>query len=190
MKKQSKAKKLLYSQKVAPYVFVMPFIITFVVFFAYSIVSMVIMSFQKVAGPNTTFVGLENYKILKNAVFIKSLKNSIFYTIVTCLLMIPIPMVLAAMLNSKHMRAKGTFRSILFVPALTSVVVAGVVFRLMFGELEGSFMNQVVGLFGIDPIVWLRTPGTVWCTLFFLCLWRWTGVNMMYYLFRTAADTC
>ena len=96
--------------------------------------------------------------------------------------MIPIPMVLAAMLNSKHMRAKGTFRSILFVPALTSVVVAGVVFRLMFGELEGSFMNQVVGLFGIDPIVWLRTPGTVWCTLFFLCLWRWTGVNMMYYL--------
>lgn len=142
MKKQSKAKKLLYSQKVAPYVFVMPFIITFVVFFAYSIVSMVIMSFQKVAGPNTTFVGLENYKILKNAVFIKSLKNSIFYTIVTCLLMIPIPMVLAAMLNSKHMRAKGTFRSILFVPALTSVVVAGVVFRLMFGELEGLVLCQ------------------------------------------------
>lgn len=63
MKKQSKFKKLLYSQKVAPYVFVMPFIITFVVFFAYSIVSMIIMSFQKVAGPNTTFVGLENYKI-------------------------------------------------------------------------------------------------------------------------------
>ena len=125
MKKQSKFKKLLYSQKVAPYVFVMPFIITFVVFFAYSIVSMIIMSFQKVAGPNTTFVGLENYKILTNAVFIKSLKNSIFYTIVTCLLMIPIPMVLAAMLNSKHMRAKGTFRSILFIPALTSVVVAG-----------------------------------------------------------------
>ncbi len=43
-------------------------------------------------------------------------------------------------------------------------------------------MNQVVGLFGIKPIVWLRTPATVWCTMFFLCLWRWTGVNMMYYL--------
>mgnify|MGYP000926366930 CR=1 FL=1 len=143
---------------------------------------MIIMSFQKVAGPNTTFVGLENYKILTNAVFIKSLKNSIFYTIVTCLLMIPIPMVLAAMLNSKHMRAKGTFRSILFIPALTSVVVAGVVFRLMFGELDGSFMNQVVGLFGIKPIVWLRTPATVWCTMFFLCLWRWTGVNILYFL--------
>ena len=182
MKKQSVVKKFLYSQKVAPYVFVMPFILTFAIFFAYSIVSMILMSFQKVAGANTTFIGLENYKILTNAVFLKSLKNSIFYTIVTCIMMIPIPMILAAMLNSKHMRAKGTFRSILFIPALTSVVVAGVVFRLMFGELEGSFMNQVMNLFGVEPIIWLRKPVTVWITLFFLCLWRWTGVNMMYYL--------
>ena len=182
MKKQSVVKKFLYSQKVAPYVFVMPFILTFAIFFAYSIVSMILMSFQKVAGANTTFIGLENYKILTNAVFLKSLKNSVFYTIVTCIMMIPIPMILAAMLNSKHMRAKGTFRSILFIPALTSVVVAGVVFRLMFGELEGSFMNQVMNLFGVEPIIWLRKPVTVWITLFFLCLWRWTGVNMMYYL--------
>ncbi len=70
----------------------------------------------------------------------------------------------------------------MFVPALTSIVVAGVVFRLMFGELEGSFMNQVLGFLGKDPIVWLRNPVTVWITLFLLCTWRWTGVNMMYYL--------
>ena len=182
MKKESAFKKFLYSQKVAPYVFIAPFVITFLVFFAYSIVNMIIMSFQNVAGANTSFIGVENYRILKNAVFIKSLKNSIFYTIVSCALMIPLPMILAALLNSKNMRAKATFRSILFVPALTSVVVAGVVFRLMFGELEGSFMNQVVGMFGIGPLVWLRRPGTVWLALFFICLWRWTGVNMMYYL--------
>lgn len=182
MKKESAFKKFLYSQKVAPYVFIAPFVITFVVFFAYSIVSMILMSFQNVAGANTSFNGVENYRILKNAVFIKSLKNSIFYTIVSCALMIPIPMVLAALLNSKNMRAKATFRSILFIPALTSVVVAGVVFRLMFGELEGSFMNQLVGMFGAGPLVWLRRPGTVWLALFFICLWRWTGVNMMYYL--------
>lgn len=182
MKKESAFKKFLYSQKVAPYVFIAPFVITFVVFFAYSIVSMILMSFQNVAGANTSFNGVENYRILKNAVFIKSLKNSIFYTIVSCALMIPIPMVLAALLNSKNMRAKATFRSILFIPALTSVVVAGVVFRLMFGELEGSFMNQLVGMFGAGPFVWLRRPGTVWLALFFICLWRWTGVNMMYYL--------
>lgn len=182
MKKKGIFRRFMYSQRVAPYVFIAPFVITFLLFFAYSIVSMIIMSFQRVAGANTTFIGLENYSILTNAVFIKSLKNSIFYTIVSCALMIPIPMVLAIMLNSKQMRAKTTFRSILFIPALTSVVVAGVVFRLMFGELEGSFMNQVIAVFGMEPMIWLRTPGTVWIALFVICLWRWTGVNMMYYL--------
>lgn len=73
MKKESAFKKFLYSQKVAPYVFIAPFVITFVVFFAYSIVSMILMSFQNVAGANTSFNGVENYRILKNAVFIKSL---------------------------------------------------------------------------------------------------------------------
>lgn len=182
MKKQGIFKRFIYSKKVAPYVFIAPFLITFVLFFAYSIVSMVIMSFQRVSGPNTSFIGLENYKILTNAVFIKSLKNSAFYTVVTCALMIPIPMLMAALLNSKYMKGRAAFRSILFIPALTSVVVSGVVFRLMFGELEGSFMNRLIALFGAGPIVWLRKPVTVWITLFFLCLWRWTGVNMMYYL--------
>lgn len=182
MEKKSVFKRFLYSQKVAPYVFILPFVLTFLIFFAYPIVSTIVMSFQRVAGDNTTFVGLKNYKTLMNPVFYKSLKNSIFYMIVSCALMIPIPMVLATMLNSKHMRAKGFFRSMMFVPALTSVVVAGVMFRLMFGELEGSFMNQVVSYFGADPVVWLRKPLTVWIALFVLCLWRWTGVNMMYYL--------
>lgn len=175
-------KRFLYSQKAAPYVFIAPFVITFLVFFAYSIVSMVTMSFQKVAGANSQFIGMANYSIATNAVFIKALKNSIFYTIVSCALMIPIPLVLATMLNSKHMKCKAGFRSMLFIPALTSVVVAGVVFRLMFGELEGSFANQILALFGKEPIVWLRSFGTSWAILFFICMWRWTGVNMMYYL--------
>lgn len=182
MEKKSVFKRFLYSQKVAPYVFILPFVLTFLIFFAYPIVSTITMSFQRVAGENTTFVGLKNYKMLMNPVFYKSLKNSIFYMIVSCALMIPIPMILATMLNSRHMRAKGFFRSMMFVPALTSVVVAGVVFRLMFGELEGSFMNQVLEVFGKDPVIWLRKPATVWMALFVLCLWRWTGVNMMYYL--------
>ncbi len=180
MQKKRVRKSFIYSKKVAPYVFILPFLITFAVFYVYCIISMVGMSFQNV--PAHAWVGLKNYKIVKNAVFIKSLRNSIFYTIVSCALMIPIPLVLAALLNSQEMRAKTTFRSILFIPALTSVVVAGVVFRLMFGELPGSFMNKFINIFGAGPLVWLRTPGTVWLALFFICMWRWTGVNMMYYL--------
>ncbi len=182
MKKQNVFKRFLYSKKVAPYVFILPFILTFLIFFAYPMVSTVIMSFQKVRGGNSQFVGLNNYKTLWNPVFVKSLKNSAFYTVVSCALMIPIPLLLAAMLNSKLMKKKTLFRSVMFIPALTSVVVAGTIFRLMFGELEGSFMNQLIGSFGFQPLIWLRRPTTVWLTLFLICLWRWTGVNMMYFL--------
>ena len=182
MKKKSVFKRFLYSQKAAPYVFVLPFVVTFLIFFAYPIISIITMSFQKVSGGEYTFIGLTNYKTLLNAVFYKALKNSILYTVLSCTLMILIPMILAALLNHKAMKAKGLFRSIMFVPALTSVVVAGVIFRLMFGELDGSFMNQVIGIFGMEPITWLRTAVPVWIALLFICVWRWTGVNMMYYL--------
>lgn len=77
-KKKSLFRKFLYSQKVAPYVFIAPFIITFLLFFAYSIVSMVIMSFQRVAGPNTTFNGLENYKILNKCSIYQEFKEQYF----------------------------------------------------------------------------------------------------------------
>lgn len=182
MKKKSLIKRFIYSQKAAPYVFISPFILTFLMFFAYPMISTVLMSFQKISGGKTSFVGVKNYQTLLNPVFIKCLKNSAFYTVVTCIIMIIIPMLLAVLLNNRQMKFKTFFRSIMFIPALTSIVVAGVVFRLMFGELEGSFMNQVLGFFGKDPMVWLRNPVTVWITLFLLCTWRWTGVNMMYYL--------
>lgn len=182
MERKSVFKRFLYSQRVAPYVFVLPFVLTFLIFFAYPVGSTFVMSFQKVAAENTAFVGLKNYKTLLNPIFYKALKNSAMYMVISCALMIPIPMVLAAMLNNRNMKCKGFFRSAMFVPALTSVVVAGVVFRMMFGELEGSFANQVISLFGKDPIIWLRKPVTVWIVFFLLCMWRWTGVNMMYYL--------
>lgn len=179
---QNKLRRILYSQKIAPYVFILPFILCFLIFFLYPFINTLVMSFQRVSGDNTKWVALDNYKLLLNPIFRKSVLNSLFYMIASCLLVVPIPMVLAAMLNSKYVKCKGLVRGALFIPALTSVVVAGTIFRLMFGELENSFMNQVIGIFGQEPIVWLRQPTTVWIAMLALCMWRWTGVNMVYYL--------
>lgn len=182
MKETNIVKRFLYSQKAAPYVFVLPFILSFSIFFIYPLIDAVVMSFQKVSGFGNEWVGLENYSKLNNAIFYKSIAHSIRYCIISCALMIPIPMLLATALNSKLMKAKTVFRSIMFVPALTSVVVAGTVFRLMFGELPGAFLNGLLANFGVEPIVWLRNEWSAWLGLFCICLWRWTGVNMMYYL--------
>jgi len=57
----------LNSQKVAPYVFVLPFILLFLIFFVYAIGSTVVMSFQSVNIGDIQFVKFDNYQMLLNS---------------------------------------------------------------------------------------------------------------------------
>jgi len=173
---------LLYSQKIAPYVFVLPFIISFSVFFAYPVISAFVMSFQEIVPGTSTFIGFDNYQELWNPSFFKAIKNSTIYTVLTLLLLIPIPLVLAAFLNSKVMVFKNFFRSTLFIPALTSVVVAGTIFRLAFGELDGSLMNTFITALGFEKQRWLGERWLGMMTLLILACWRWMGINMLYFM--------
>ena len=108
--------------------------------------------------------------------------NSVEYMLLTLLLMIPIPLVLAVLMESRLTKAKGVWKVIMYIPALTSVVISGMLFRMMFSEAPGSQMNQLLTWLGQTPIAWLKTKGTAWVALLLLCMWRWTGVNMLYFL--------
>lgn len=171
-----------HNQKVAPYVFVAPFVITFLLFFLYPIISTVIMSFQNILPKQVEFIGLQNYRNLNDPIFFKAISLNLRYTLFTLLILIPLPMLLAVLLDSKLMRARNFFRSTLFIPALTSVVVAGTIFRLIFGEMPGSLMNQMLALFGGKAIKWLKLADTSFIALLTLATWRWTGVNILYFL--------
>lgn len=177
-------KSLPYSQKAAPYVFVAPFILVFLIFFLYPVISTVIMSFQEVIPGQTHFVGLDNYRKIWNGDLKKALINSSIYTLITCAVLIPVPLILAVFLNSKKMPAKNFFRATLFLPALVCVVVGGFIFRQIFGELPTALVNSFLGKFGVAPIKWMAGPRkwTTFFALLVLCCWRWMGVNVMYYL--------
>lgn len=177
-------KKFLYSQKVAPYVFVLPFILVFLVFWVYPLGSSLGMSFQKIQlGQEASWIGLDNYeKLAGDGVFLKAVTNSAIYMVLTLLILIPFPMLFAVLINSKLMWGREFFKSSFFFPALTSVVVAGTIFRLMFGEMEGSLINSILGWFGIDPVKFLKGQVTGFIALLALATWRWTGVNMLYFL--------
>ncbi|MBJ8191993.1 sugar ABC transporter permease, partial [Bacillus cereus] len=123
-------RRFIHSSRTAPYVFVLPFLLSFALFFAYPVISTVIMSFQEVLPGITTYVGLENYKDLLNPTSGKAILNSGLYTRLTLVVLMPLPLVLAVLLNSPKMPGRGLFRSVMFIPALTSVVVAGTIFRL------------------------------------------------------------
>ncbi len=129
------------------------------------------------------WIGLGNYKrLLSDKIFLKAIYNSVRYMIGTLLLLIPFPMIFANLLNSKLMIKPGLFKSVYFMPALTSVVVAGTIFRLMFGEMGTSLGNQVIGTLGMAPIKWLKNDRTGFLALLLLACWRWTGVNILYFL--------
>lgn len=102
-----KVKKLLYSQKIAPYVFVLPFVLSLLIFWLYPLVSGVSMSFQDVSFGGMKWVGLKHFKkLLGDKVFRIAVGNSIEYMALTLLLMVPIPMLLAVLLESRLTKAR------------------------------------------------------------------------------------
>ena len=72
MKKGNAFTKFIYSQKAAPYVFVLPFILSFCIFWIYPLSSTILMSFQDIKPSGTVWVGLDNYlKLMKDKVFLQ-----------------------------------------------------------------------------------------------------------------------
>ena len=118
------------------------------------------MSFQEILPGQTEWIGLQNFRqLFGDRIFLISVQNTLKFTVGMLLLLIPIPMVLVCIINSKIMNHTKLFKTIYFIPALASVVVAGTVFRLIFGESDTALMNQVLQAFGAEPIKWLK-PGS------------------------------
>jgi len=178
-----KIKRIFYSQKAAPFIFVLPFILSFSVFWIYPLFSTVKMSFQSILPGQIEWVGLANYeKLLKDTTFHTAIRNSLTYMLFSIALLIPFPMLFAVLMDSSLVKAKGFWKGALYLPALTSVVISGTLFRLMFSELPTGQMNVFLNFLGKAPIPWLKEKSFAMCALLTLCCWRWTGVNMLYFL--------
>jgi arabinosaccharide transport system permease protein len=171
------------SFKLVPYVFVLPFILSFCAFYLYPLVGTTVMSFQKVIPGQTHFIGTENYTKMFGADFAQALNVSFRYTIYTILILIPVPIILAVFLNEGLKRLNSIYRAAFFIPSLVSVVVAGTVFRLIFAASGRAVINATLGLFGLKPVEWIL--GGSWQAMSLMVLvavWRWTGVNIVYFM--------
>src|SRR5690554_2657434 len=102
----------LYDQRVAPYVFVLPFVLTFIIFFIYPVLTTIQMSFQDILPGMVTNVGFKNYeRLLGDRIFRIAVKNSFLYTFWTLALLIPFPLAFACMMNSRSMVGRGFFKT-------------------------------------------------------------------------------
>lgn len=168
---------------VVPYMFILPFLIYFLLVYLYPFIATIIMSFQRIDGPNAiSFIGLDNFsRMFRQRNYFQAIETTMRYAAWDLLILVPVPLLFAVLLRSSVVKLPGFFKSLFFMPALTSIIVAGIVFRLAFGTLDTSLVNLLTGMFGMPARQWLMDAGTGNFVLVLLTLWRWLGVNIIYY---------
>ena len=170
-------KKILNAQKVAPFIFVLPFIISFCIFWIYPLFSTVKMSFQSILPNQVEWVGFENYaKLLKDTAFHTAIKNSFVYMLLSLCLLIPFPMLYAVMIDSNIVKRNGLWEALIYLPALTSVVITGQQNRLIISKYANGTLDDILCGCGEVNIDWLKMGSTVSLGVLVLATWLCTGV--------------
>src|SRR3954466_7142370 len=123
----------------APYVFISPFYIIFLAFGLLPILfSLVVSVFDWRGTTPGGYVGLANYRVLLNdPSFYKALFNTFYVWVGSVPTMIFLALVFAVILNSRLVRFRGFFRTLYFLPVVTSLLIAGLIFSLLFSMSFG-----------------------------------------------------
>ena len=162
--------------RVAPYVFISPFYILFLIFGAFPIVfsgAISLTNWQGVAAPG--FVGLANFqRLFRDPSFFRAMRNVAIVALGYQPIFLAMSLGLAVMLNAPALRLRGFFRTLYFLPILTSPVVVGIVFTALFDERFGV-VNYALTLMGFEPVSWLTAGGPMRALVCLAVIWRWTG---------------
>ena len=112
------------------YLLIAPNIFFLVLFLIAPFVWVLVLSFQKgsILGPKT-FVGLTNYlDLFRNKLLLKSILNTLKYTVTVIPSVFVVGMIVALLLN-RIKKLRNFFRTMLFIPLLSSIVVAAIIWK-------------------------------------------------------------
>ncbi|QHC29358.1 carbohydrate ABC transporter permease [Streptomyces sp. HF10] len=133
----------------------------------------------------TDFVGLDNYtEMLKDSAFTGSLRTFLVFTAFIVPVTFALSLALALMVNRVR-RAQAFFRSVFFLPAACSYVVAALIWKMsIFNGVRFGLANTLLGWFGTDPVAWLSTtrPPWYWLVIVTVRLWLQAGFYMILFL--------
>lgn len=170
--------KLTNNQNFAAWIFIAPAILGTFIFILIPVICSFGLSFTSWDMLNPiNFVGFENYKLLlKDGLFYKILLNTIVFALSTSILGVIIPLILAAILNSK-IRGSEFYKTAYFLPFITPMVVVGIVWTWIFDPNIG-FLNQVLNI----HINWLYDSKFAMPALIIVSVWKLIGYNMIIFL--------
>ena len=173
----------LYQYRVA-YVYIAPFFILFTIFNLFPMAYGFFLSFFRWDGLSAMhFNGLNNYiNLFKDVLFWKALRNTLFIGIIAHIPILLGGLVLAYILNSKLVKGQNIFKTIYFMPMVTSSVAITIIFQNLFGYNYG-LINWFLSLFGEPPVNWLGGDGSlIKVAVIVMFAWKWVGWNMVIYL--------
>lgn len=172
---ENTSKKKNKKSVIAPYLMISPFVLFFVLTILIPVIVSFYFSFSQISS-KITFVGLDNYRVIfKDPAFIKSYVNVFIIMLGSIPITIFIALVLSVLLNNPKIKGQGVFRTIYYLPAVTSIVAISSVF-LAFYNPSGLF-NTVLKMIGIAPKAWLNDPILVRVSMIILSIW----LNVGYY---------
>lgn len=173
-------KSLLKSRgALVAYAFILPYVVFFLIFRIIPALYGIVLSFGKYGLAGTfDFIGLDNYERLFNdSLFWKSLSVTATYAVIAIPLTVAISLGMAQLCN-RVLRGMSFYRSIYFLPVVTSAVLSGIIFIWIFSH-EGP-LNSLLDLLGINVgSSWLQSNLLVLPALALVSAWMNFGYNML-----------
>jgi multiple sugar transport system permease protein len=168
--------------------FVTPALALIGLFFFVPVIGGLLLSFTDfdiyaLARPDTArLVGLRNYaQVLSDPIFWKALGNTFVFVGVGGPLSVLVSLVAALLVNGRLVRFPGLFRSIFFMPVVTTLVAVAIVWRYLYHPQYG-LLNWMLGAFGVPPIDWLGSPHWAWLAIILMSVWKNFGYNMLIFI--------
>jgi multiple sugar transport system permease protein len=161
-----------------------PWLITLALFWAYPLIYALFLSFTKykMLTTETIWIGFKNYeKLLSDSAFRQSLLNTVIFVIGT----IPFTMGFAlffAVLLSNTKGLQNFFRSALFLPSVTSLVVIALIFTNLYSS--GGYINILLKMAGLpySDKGWLLEPGYALPAVMVMDIWVSIGYYAVLFL--------
>ena len=175
-------------QNRAGWAFVAPALALIGLFFFVPVLAGLFLSFTDfdiyaIGRPDTArFMGLENYRqVLSNPLFWQALGNTFLFVILGGPLSVLTSLVAALLVSAKRVRYPGLFRSIFFMPVVTTLVAVAIVWRYLYHPQYG-LLNWALGAVGIHPVDWLGDPHWAMFAIILMAVWKNFGYNMLIFI--------
>ncbi|MFC4710127.1 carbohydrate ABC transporter permease [Enterococcus eurekensis] len=170
-------------QTIIGWSFVLLSVVLIMTFYFYPMVQAFILSLKSGPGNNLSFVGLANYKrLFSDPTFLAATKNTLIFLVFQVPIMVLLAIFFSVVLNNQAVKLKGVFRTIIFLPAVTSLVAYSIIFKSLFSN-NGIINHLLLNIHLIsEPIAFFSSPFWSKVVIILAITWRWTGYNMIFFL--------